>query len=214
MISRTKKQGSRKGAFTLIEVMVAVGIVAVSLTALIGLLAAIIGNVATIRNQTKAISIISALETNLKTQSFKQVYEKIGDTHRPYIVYFWDEYQNPDDVDNSSLITVSSEDPDRTSMTPPSREELKNASGEVFRVVLTPYSAGLEGQYVSIMSNEDPFAVGSTLPRSENDYALFYLPILARIYVEPREDMTDGVGTGEINEQRLVLDNMVIVKTR
>ena len=112
----------RKGGFTLIEVMVAVGIIAVSLTALIGLLAAILDNTKQIENQTAAISISSALESIIKQKDFNEVYEKMSRMEEPYVVYFWNQFQNPDDVDNSSMVLMSSEHPGKTPGQPPSME--------------------------------------------------------------------------------------------
>ena len=88
----------RKGGFTLIEVMVAVGIIAVSLTALIGLLAAILDNTKQIENQTAAISISSALESIIKQKDFNEVYEKMSRMEEPYVVYFWNQFQNPEET--------------------------------------------------------------------------------------------------------------------
>ena len=46
------------------------------------------------------------------------------------MIYFWDEYQNPDDPDNSSLVTVSSEQEGMMSGMPPDNEHLKRSEGE------------------------------------------------------------------------------------
>ena len=59
------KQKTSRGAFTLVEVMLAVGVIAVSITAMIGLLSAITANLNQIRYQNKAVAIIANLETTL-----------------------------------------------------------------------------------------------------------------------------------------------------
>ncbi len=203
-----------RDGFTLIEVMVAVGIVAVSLTALLGLLAAIIGNVNLIRQQTKALSIVTALESQLKQMPFSYVYTHISDIHKPYVIYYWDEYQNPDDVSNSSMIMVSSEDPDKVPQSPPTREDLRNSSGEIYRVMIYPDQSGLVGQYISLKAPGDAYTLDSPLPQEDTDYAMFILPLSIKVYVDPRDNILEGMGNPELNEQRLVLDGMRITKTR
>lgn len=69
------KQKTSRGAFTLVEVMLAVGVIAVSITAMIGLLSAITANLNQIRYQNKAVAIIANLETTLKMKSFAQVFD-------------------------------------------------------------------------------------------------------------------------------------------
>jgi|GEM_PF-739979 len=205
---------SGKKGFTLIEVMVAVGVIAVSLTAMIGLLAAIMNNVNMIAYQTKALAIVNSLESELKEKSFKYVYENMGDTAKPYIIYFWEEYQNPDDMDNSSLMTVSSETPGKTPQTPPSKDDLENSVGEVYRVMVGPFQAGLVGEYCSIKQSDLQYSLGGTLPADVEDYGLFYLPLTLKVFVDPRDDILDSGGDETKNAQRLVVSDMVIVKTR
>ena len=203
-----------KGGFTLIEVMVAVGIIAVSLTALIGLLAAILDNTKQIENQTAAISISSALESLIKQKSFNEVYEKMSRMEEPYVVYFWNQFQNPDDVDNSSMVLMSSEHPGKTPGQPPSIDDLKNSEGDIFRVVITPYQAGLDGEYLNGAIESEAYTAGSPLPLDPSDYIMFFLPLNLKIYADPRNDIIEGAGTEEVNEQRIVLSDMIIVKTR
>ncbi len=201
-----------KSAFTLIEVMIAVGIVAVSLTALIGLLAAIVANVNQIRYQTKSLAIVSALETNLKMMPFAQVYDKMA-KEMAFTIYFWDEYQNPDDLDNRTTQLVCSEDANRKSGEPPSDSELKISKGEVYRVVVYPYKIGLKGELVDIES-EDVYDGSSPLPGSHTNYALLNLPLSVKIFVDPRDDIVEGLGDPQLNDRRLVLSDIVIVKLR
>ncbi|MFR6033755.1 MAG: hypothetical protein ACLUKN_11610 [Bacilli bacterium] len=70
------KQKTSRGAFTLVEVMLAVGVIAVSITAMIGLLSAITANLNQIRYQNKAVAIIANLETTLKMKSFASLTAK------------------------------------------------------------------------------------------------------------------------------------------
>ena len=64
------KQKTSRGAFTLVEVMLAVGVIAVSITAMIGLLSAITANLNQIRYQNKAVAIIANLDY-FKNEEFR-----------------------------------------------------------------------------------------------------------------------------------------------
>ena len=183
-----KSLKENKRAFTLIEVMLAVGVIAVTLTAMIGLLAAITSNVNQIRYQTKSVALLANLETLLKMKSFDTVYKWVANAGEPYVIYFWDEYQNPEDVDNSSLVTLCSEMNGMTPSNPPTQEHIENSEGEVYRVFLSLYQAGLKGQKTRI-------------------------PMKVQIMVDPRDDVINGTGDEIINEQRRVYED-IIVKMR
>jgi len=205
------KNTKSKKAFTLIEVMLAVGVIAVTLTAMIGLLAAITGNVNQIRYQTKAVALIANLETMLKTKSFDSVYKWVASAASPHVIYFWDEYQNPDDVDNSSLVTLNSEMPGMVSGVAPTEEHLKNSEGEIFRIFLSLYQSGLKGQKTTI--NDESEYSGGPLNGESSTYALSYLPMKVEILVDPRDDVVNGTGDENVNEQRRVYED-IIVKMR
>ena len=100
--------------------MLAVGVIAVSITSMIGLLGAITANITQIRHQQKAANCVALMETILRTKRFDEVFRWVSNPSQPYVVYFWDEYQNPDDPDNSSLMAVSSEDEGAIPNMPPS----------------------------------------------------------------------------------------------
>ncbi len=202
----TKAEGSR-GGFTLVEVMLAVGVIAITLTAMIGLLSSITGNVNQIRYQTKAVSLLANIETTLKMKPFDDVFTWVAPADSPYVIYFWDEYQNPEDPDNSSLMTLNSELPGFKSGMPPDRMNLERSHGEVFRVNLSLYQAALKGERVRIGDSSE--YTSGALSGASTEYALNYLPIKVEIFVEPRSDITVGPGTAEINEQRRVYDDIV-----
>ena len=63
-----------KRAFTLVEVMLAVGVIAISITAMIGLLASITANLNVSRHQNKAMSLLTNVETTLQMKPFNTVY--------------------------------------------------------------------------------------------------------------------------------------------
>ena len=48
---------NRRGAFTLVEVMLAVGVMAIAISSMIGLLSAITANINQIRQQNKAVTL-------------------------------------------------------------------------------------------------------------------------------------------------------------
>ncbi len=77
---------AKKKAFTLVEVMLAVGVIAVSITSMIGLLGAITANITQIRHQQKAASCVTQMETVLRTKRFDDVFRWVsnidGDIYR------------------------------------------------------------------------------------------------------------------------------------
>ena len=198
----SKKQ---RKAFTLVEVMLAVGVIALALTSMIGLLGAIVSNLNNIRYQDKAITLLANLETTLRMQSFDKVFKWVANPATPHVVYFWDEFQSEDDPDNTSVITKSSELPGHTSGVPPTDDDLKNSTGEVFRANITLYQSALKGVHTSISSPDSVFS-GGGLTGEPDDYALSYIPRSVEFFVEPRDDITNGPGDAEVNDQRRVYD--------
>ncbi len=200
-----KKQ---RKAFTLVEVMLAVGVIAVSISAMIGLLAAITNNLSVIRYQNKAVSLLADIETTLQTKKFDTVLRWVANPSEHHIIYFWDEYQNPDDLDNSSMRTVSSELFGNTSKQPPSSESLRNGKGEVYRAVLSLYQGGLKGQRVRI--DDDAVYSGGAVSSNADTYALSYIPIKVEILVDPRDDIVNGVGDASLNKRRLIYEDYIM----
>ena len=78
---RTPLKNKRK-AFTLVEVMLAVGVMAIAISSMIGLLSAITANINQIRQQSKAVALISNIETTLKDKNFDTVYQWGAESHR------------------------------------------------------------------------------------------------------------------------------------
>ena len=198
---------SRK-AFTLVEVMLAVGVIAVSVTAMIGLLASITANLSLIRHQTKATALIANVETTLKMKKFDTVLKWVANPASPRVIYFWDEYQNPDDPDNSSLVTMSSEMDGNTAEQPPTKENLQKGEGDVYRVLVSLYQGGLKGKRVRIGDNTE--YAGGALSADADNYALSYIPIKVEILAEPRDNIVNGAGDAEINDQRRVYEDIIM----
>lgn len=196
-----------KRAFTLVEVMLAVGVIAISITAMIGLLASITASLNVSRHQNKAMSLLTNVETTLQMQPFSAVYRWVQNPAAPHIIFFWDQYQNPDDPDNSSLTTMSSELAG-TPKEPPSSQQLAISEGDVYRVVVSLYQNGLKGQRIDIGSPAT--YTGGALPGGPDSYALSYIPIKVDIYAEPRGNITKDEGTKEINEQRLIYSDILM----
>lgn len=138
-----------RGAFTLVEVMLAVGVMAIAISSMIGLLSAITANINQIRQQNKAVTLVANVET-FEGKNFDTVYQWVLNPTEPHVIYFWDEYQNPDDPDNSSLVTISSEQEGMMSGMPPDNEHLKRSEGEVYRVLVSVYQEGLKGRKITV----------------------------------------------------------------
>ena len=196
-----------KKGFTLVEVMLAVGVIAVSIASMIGLLGAITANIAQIRHQQRAVDCVAQMETIMRSKRFSEVFRWVANPAEPYVVYFWQEYQNPDDPDNSSLITVSSEDEGNVPNMPPTKEALSNSEGSVYRALLSLYQSGLKGERIAV-GGEGQYG-GGALGGDESSYALSYLPINMELFAEPREDITNGRGDTRINDERRVFQGTI-----
>ena len=199
---------NRRGAFTLVEVMLAVGVMAIAISSMIGLLSAITANINQIRQQNKAVTLVANVETILKEKNFDTVYQWVLNPTEPHVIYFWDEYQNPDDPDNSSLVTISSEQEGMMSGMPPDNEHLKRSEGEVYRVLVSVYQEGLKGEKITVGDSAE--YGGGALPGDSQMNAVAYLPIKVEILADPRDDIISGMGEESQNVQRRVYDDVVI----
>ena len=197
-----------RGAFTLVEVMLAVGVMAIAISSMIGLLSAITANINQIRQQNKAVTLVANVETILKEKNFDTVYQWVLNPTEPHVIYFWDEYQNPDDPDNSSLVTISSEQEGMMSGMPPDNEHLKRSEGEVYRVLGSVYQEGLKGEKITVGDSSE--YGGGALPGDSQMYAVAYLPVKVEILADPRDDIISGMGEESQNVQRRVYDDVVI----
>ena len=197
-----------RGAFTLVEVMLAVGVMAIAISSMIGLLSAITANINQIRQQNKAVTLVANVETILKEKNFDTVYQWVLNPTEPHVIYFWDEYQNPDDPDNSSLVTISSEQEGMMSGMPPDNEHLKRSEGEVYRVLVSVYQEGLKGEKITV--GDSSKYGGGALPGDSQMYAVAYLPVKVEILADPRDDIISGMGEESQNVQRRVYDDVVI----
>ena len=197
-----------RGAFTLVEVMLAVGVMAIAISSMIGLLSAITANINQIRQQNKAVTLVANVETILKEKNFDTVYQWVLNPTEPHVIYFRDEYQNPDDPDNSSLVTISSEQEGMMSGMPPDNEHLKRSEGEVYRVLVSVYQEGLKGEKITVGDSSE--YGGGALPGDSQMYAVAYLPVKVEILADPRDDIISGMGEESQNVQRRVYDDVVI----
>lgn len=207
MISNLKK--TAKKAFTLVEVMIAVGVLSVSLAALIGLLAAISTKVAEVRSASKAISLVNDLEVILKSKAFDEVYTWVRNPRQSYVVYFWDEYANDKDVDDPSLVCISSEDSGRRQSAPPNSEELKRTEGNVYRVLLSLNEDALKGCRTELASPDSEYN-GGPLPASADMYGEAFLPITVEVLADPVNDIVLGSGDDVKNKQRRIHTDLTI----
>lgn len=199
----------KRRAFTLIEVMIAIGILAVSLTSLVVLLTAVSTKISDVRAQSKAISLVADLEVLLKTKSFDEVYDWVRNARNPYVIYFWDEYQNYEEVDDPSLVSVSSETPGKVIGAPPSGEDLRRIEGNVYRVILTLSEDSLRGRYVNLDAPTVQYGGGS-LPESADKYGEAFVPIKVEVLVDPLDDIVVGYGDENQNNQRKVHTDLTV----
>ena len=148
------------------------------------------------------------METILRTKRFKDVYRWVSNPAEPYVVYFWTEYQNPDDPDNSSLMLVTSEDEGRVPNMPPTKEALENSEGDVYRALLSLYQNGLKGERTTV--GDDSEYGGGALGGDADNYALSYLPINMELLAEPRDSITVGRGDSRVNDERRIFQGIIM----
>ena len=204
-----KLKNLKKKAFTLIEVMIAVGVLSLSIAALIGLLSAVSTKVAEVRSASKAISLVNDLEVILKSKSFDEVYDWVKNPRQSYVIYFWDEYANDKDVNDPSLVCVSSEDRGRSPGAPPNGEELKRTEGNVYRVLLSLNEDALVGCHTELDSPDAEYNKGA-LPSDADKYGEAFLPITVEVLVDPINDIISGRGDDIQNKQRRVHTDLTI----
>lgn len=205
----TLKSLKKRAGFTLVEVLIAVSILAMSLTALVTILSAVTTKVADVRAQSKAVSLVSDLEVILKSKSFEEVYNWVRSERQAYVIYFWDEYLNYEEPDDPSIVTVSSEFPGKRKSSPPSNEDLKRHKGDIFRAILRLDSNALRGRHVNIESRNEEYSGGS-LPESEEKYGEAFLPIKVDFLIDPIDDIVIGVGDENQADQRRVFTGKTI----
>ncbi len=200
-----------KKAFTLVEVILAVGVITMSLTALLALLASITSSVAQVRKQSKALTVIDHVSAIMKVTDFKTVYERHSDPSKTYLIYFWDEYENTNDLENTALILRSSEDNGRTAGEAPSDDELTDnvAGGDVYRVLITLNSDMLEGRYLNADST-DGYVSGGALPTDVNSYIEACLPLRIEIFADPKFSILDESATDDENELRRITEDTIM----
>lgn len=199
----------KRKAFTLIEVMIAIGIIALSITSLVGLLSAISTKIADVNAQSKAISLSSDLQIMLKTKSFDEIYSWVKNPGMAHAVYFWEEFSNESEVSDPSLTTVNSELPGMKKGSPPEDDSLDKVKGNIYRVLLSVSSPDLIGRHVNLDSPEYEYAGGS-LPENADKYGEAFLPIKAEFIMDPRDDIILGSGTEDQNRQRRIYVDRVI----
>ena len=161
------------------------------------------------RAASKAISIVADLEVILKGKAFDQVYTWVRNPRQDYVIYFWDEYANDDEVDDPSLVCVSSEDKGRRVGAPPNSEELKRTEGNIYRVILKLNEDALVGCHTELASPEAEYN-GGPLPSSADMYGEAFLPITVDVLVDPVNDIVIGSGDEEQNNQRRVHTDLTI----
>ncbi|MFI3290373.1 MAG: prepilin-type N-terminal cleavage/methylation domain-containing protein [Opitutales bacterium] len=202
------KNKKSKG-FTLVEVMLAVGVITISLTALLSLLGAITSSVAKVRQQAKALTVIDHVQSTLKIMEFEDVYGKVNKAKEKYLIYFWDEYENPDDLKNTSLILCSSEDAGRDSEQAPRGNDLLNVVGNVFRVELSLNYYMLKDRYIDANSDR-PYMAGASLPGDYKNYIEAYLPLYVDIFADPKSNILGRSATEEENDTRRVMEDTIM----
>jgi len=170
---------ARQRAFTLLEVVLAVGVLALALISLAGLLARSSQNLSEAFSQNKAEALAGKLDAFLREKEFNEVYSWIaGDSQK---VLFFYSFQPDPDLEKWDLMLRET---DFTGL----RDEISRSRGPLLKIILksSPLSFQETGE------NE----VAPTLPASPDDYAEGYLPVEAWVYsvsaLGPEPDLDPG----------------------
>ena len=187
------KPSSVKKAFTLVEVVLALGIFLVTVLALVGLLGPTLNTVSDVENTDEVISVVNSLNAFLQnspeiagtdTTKFEEIYDAVRSGGYA-TVFVFKAYQETSDAIGVQI--GFARETDATVGT----EEFELAAGQIYRVVLTPSSVIPEDHRNDTGANSYP---RYTLSKTYEDYPEGYFAMEARIFAR-EQDMVGIKGT-------------------
>ncbi len=185
--------------FTLLEVVLAVGLLALSLLALAGLLAQSARNLSQARSRIQTEALASELEVFLQAKDFQTVYKWIAqDTSKVLFYYTVQSDANTGREPTNSLLRDST----YTNL----QDELSRSIGPVLKIILknSPLS------HSSSTGSED----AASLPANSGDYLQGYLALEAWIYTETPAEPGAAFDTGPEVRPKNFLDVRTYAVTR
>ena len=154
-------------SFSLIEVVLAVGVFAFVILALLALLGPVFKSASQTGDTNRALAVMSEVETYLRTRPFREVYGWLENDRRKVLLVYKLRSDSPDAPVINCL--VEGDEPEAPG-------EIELADGVVFKIILAPsnlYQLTLEDG--SFSSSLPPYA----------EFEEGYLPIEVRIYGLP-----------------------------
>jgi prepilin-type N-terminal cleavage/methylation domain-containing protein len=199
------RPGDNRKGFSLVEVVLAIGVLAVAITALLGLLGPTLLAVKNVVDTNKATASMGTIDSFIQDQTpFNTVYGWLDGNDAIKSVFV---FTVQDDLDSVNTRTVVW-DPDTGAFA-----DRQNIIGTSFLVNLSK-SRLLDGQVVAFPTDTVPDPPdyeyganrGAALPADPNNFALAYIPILVEIYrvnVAPVGPLPDP--DVDANENNLIL---------
>ncbi len=222
---RSKRNTSGKDGFTLVEVILAVGVIAMAIMALIGLLGTTFQQVQDVVETNQAIGVVTKVNAALDnprtvggekipnaetTTAFDAVYDFVKNAHgtNPVVLYYFQKEINFDNLGKETSIPVM-----YRAASDNFTQVLYNqqgGTGSVFRVEIR-ISNLLENQRIFVdTSTYEPtdatYVAGSSLP-DVNSYALAYLPLEVRVFPH---DFSDNSLNASRDIRPILTQNIVI----
>lgn len=186
----------RKHAFTLVEVVLALGIFLVTVLALVGLLGPTLKSVSDVESADEVISVVNSLNAFLQNSQeiagtsgnskFREIYDAVNSGNHA-TVFVFKSYQNSSSDVIGLTIGFDGETQARVNAA-----DFRQAAGQIFRVVLSASSV-LPNTARSASRNGDGVY---TLSQSFDSYDEGYFAMEVRIY--GREEDMVAVGSGSI----------------
>lgn len=191
---------TKKGGFSLIEVILAMGVFTLAIVALVGLLAPTLSSVNDIVQSNRAISAVGKINgyfENYRPRSptetaFDEIYEWVVDTGTPTNLYVFT-WSNPEDPSDQRMVVTDSLI--NTSYDTTIQNLLQDSVGPILAATVKP--ATFNAFDVKIGENVTTQDPGATYPRDPDTYYEAYLAMQVDIYrYHPFQVINSGNVTG------------------
>ncbi len=181
---------SRKNAFTLVEVVLAVGVISLSLLVLAAFLTRSTRNLVKIHSQDQAEALAGRLDGFLRDKDFHTVYSWVAENSRKVLIFYT---YRPDANLGDEESTV------RESDYPGLQDELSRSIGPVLKIILK--SSPLSLRHNGVDENESTHI----LPANPANFAEGYLALEAWVYAESSAESGTTIALGpEVSSENFI----------
>lgn len=201
--------------FTLIEVVLAIGIFLLSILALVGLLGPTLSSVEDVTQADEVTSVVNTVNAFLmnspdiapNASKFNAIYNALQENGL-LTIFVFRQFEN-NDSDREILRVGFSSDPDLFP-SPATINNFNNAAGPIYRVLLTTSSVTPEDH----RNGDGTGYPGYTLSNTLTNYPEGYLAMEVRIFAEPSQPTPDLASDPDdfTNRQPIFTYNMAIVR--